>query len=253
MPTTASTVGAHDLPLVAGDADTQVNDPLVIGLLSYFAHWLNADLNTRLANIAGQPNAAVPSGNAVACDPGRGHARRNPPALYMWRESIVTRPYTQLVDERVTQLRALYIFAEQLIPSETMNGLYSLVDATLGRATKLGFHETFSYGTMPVGETIANRLGIEGWQYDGSSFGHVQLEPGQRPLSASRNSGGDGAVQRGYPAVQARWTVRELIGQAGADALTRDIRATVKHDGSDALWTDRVVDAPSPTPDGGAD
>jgi hypothetical protein len=250
-----STVGAHELPLAAGTADTELADPLLDGLLSYFAHWLNADLNTRLANIDGQPDVAVAADKVFPLDPGRTHAWNAPPALYLWRGPEVTRPWTQHVDERVTQLHGMYVFTLQSIPhgAQGVAGLGSLVSATLGRATKLGFHPSFSYGTMPAGHTIAKRLGIEGWQYDGSECGYVQLEPGAKPLSQARNSGGDGAVQTGFPAVRARWTVRELIGPAIPDALTHDQKATVRHDGSDPLWTDRVVDAPSPTPDAGVE
>jgi hypothetical protein len=232
--TQASTVGSLSLPLDAGTADTAFDDPLLAGLLDYFAHWLNYDLNPRLANLSGRTDEAVPAANRYAYDPGRTFNRKSIPALYMWREKATRHAWSTVVDELRSTVRCFYIFEELDKPEglRDMNGLFGVVASTLSRATRIERHATWAYGAFPANTDITRVLGIDGWDLLGDiDFIEAIPEPGSKPVTAQRNATGDGAQQHFFPIISATWTVREFIEPSQATELVAGATVTRQHDG----------------------
>lgn len=249
MPANTGTVGGVTLPLAAGSANSALDDPLLLGLLDYFAYWLNANLNTKLANMAGQPAEAVPAAARFPFDPERAFVRNTIPALYMWSPTTRIEKLSILMRRRVRDVRAIYVFSQQVIPDGALvqSGLGADIDGTFLQATQYGYHTAYSYGGGPVGKPIDVTLSIDEWQYLGATIGHMWKLPGEAALGPSGGMQGDGAVQRGYLAVQARWEVKELLGERDAAAETVTSTAAIQIDGETVV--DRYVRAPKPDDD----
>lgn len=253
MPTNSGTVGGVDYPLAAGTADTAIVDPLVDGLLAYFAHWLNEDLNTKLANIAGITDEAVPTGSTYGIDPKAGFVRNDFPALYMWRSQMRTSPGTLLLDWNRDQLTALYVFSQRELPHGQLGlrGLGTAVRDIFARATQTRSHRTFQPAGWPTGTDIMTAYDLLSIQFDGAEWGHIFETPGQRSAMQARPSGGDGKRQRAFPSVQAKWTVTQEI-QTGytlvdPDDVTRESLVELYEDGVSLF--DRYAEAPDGSED----
>jgi hypothetical protein len=250
VPSNASAIGTLSLPLAAGAANTSLDDTLVLGLLDYFAFWLNGSLNAKLANMQGQPPTAVPLGRRYPYNPERAFVRTAIPALYMWRDDgpdgTRYEQHTILRLRRVSVVRALYLFSEQVIPSGAvvMNGLRTAVDATLLAATEYGYRGDYGYGGSPLGTPIQQSLKFEGWQYLGSEGGIMWKLPGDVAVSPAPGKGGDGAVQRGFPAVRAAWEILELADLRDASDTQLDSTLATKLDGEDVEGAVRRVYGP---------
>lgn len=248
MPSDSGSVGLLSLPLPAADAATEWTDPLVDGLLSYLGHWLKADLDARLGTIPNLPDDACPVANRFGYEPGRTFVREAMPALFVWRnadeQQIVQ--YSQLQDELRSVVRCFYIIGEFNKPddSATASGLFAAVNACLARATRAERHSTWSYGSYSAGTPVFRALGIEGWQYQGGKLLEGLPEPGERPVTATRNTGGDSAEQRYYPIVTASWLVREFITPGTATELNNGADVAIQHDVFPVM--DRIVPSPNP-------
>ncbi len=170
MPSNASQTGALSLPLAAGGANAGLRDPLLDGLLDYFAFWLAADLNAKLASMAGQTHAVLPGPPAgrFPFNPERTFVRQSIPALYMWRDEgpdgIRYEQYTVLRTRRVSLVHGLYIFSEQTIPTGgvVQSGLRNAVDASLRAATEYGHRNDYGHHGAPLGTPIQTPLKLDG-------------------------------------------------------------------------------------------
>ncbi len=239
MPSNASAVGKLALPLPSTPANSSLDDPLLLGLLDYFAFWLNANLNPKLASMgAGQAAEAVPAGKRYPYNPERAFVRTAIPALYMWRGDrpgdVRYERWTIWQQRRITMVRALWLYSEQVIPTGavTQNGLLTAADSTLWTATEYGYRNDYAYNGGPAGQVIWKTLKVEGYEYLGSDAGILWKLPGDSPVGASSpGRGGDGAAQRGYPALQASWEIHELLEPRDADALQGDSRLSTSIDG----------------------
>jgi hypothetical protein len=247
MPTEASSVGSLALPLEVGAANTAILDPALSGLLAYFAHWLNYDLNAKLASMAGVADEAVPSGRAYPYDPGAAFSRRDIPALYMWRSAQRNIHYSLIQDALESELTALWVFSEREVPTSVgaVAGLFHAVNSTFARATMIGRHSTFAPSGLEPGVGIREAYDLEGIEYLGAESGIIFAVPGQRAATQARANGGDGMRQRGYPSVQARWRTIELVrgrSPIDPDDVTRDTRAQLFED--DVLVRDGYLTSP---------
>ncbi len=242
MPSNASQTGALSLPLPAGAPNAALRDPLLDGLLDYFAFWLAADLNAKLASMAGQPHAVLPAAPAgqFPFNPERTFVRTSIPALYMWRDEGQDgeryEQHTILRLRRISLVHALYIFSEQTIPAGgvVQSGLRNAVDASLRAATEYGYRTDYGHNA-PLGTPIKTSLKFDGWVYLGCEGGIMWKLPGEAVVSPTAATGGDGAVQRGFPAVRAHWEIHEQPALRAADAPLGDRHVTVDGEGVELL------------------
>lgn len=253
MATQTSTVGKTTYPLSPGVADDSFtneafNDPLVEVIASYLAHYLNADLNARLFALRGRADEAVPEGSTFFYNPGRTFVRESVPALYVWRDKALVLPWSTVTNELRSTVRAYYIFEKLTKPADAaaMNFLFGAVASVLARATSICRHATWQFGTSSIGSDIRQVANIDGWALAGDlQFIEAMPEPGEKPVSAARNSGGDSAKQTFFPIVHATWLVREFISPSQAEQLNAGGTAAINLEGVDL--EDRFIPHPGPT------
>ncbi len=217
MTTLASTTGAFALPIPAGAADTEIDDPVILGLLAYLGHWYSWGLDTKLANLAGPDTTAVsnacPDTNRFAFNPEGWWARvlseTQQPALFIWSKGSKRTPQTMIYDMRERQLGFLYVFPEVLGPRAmpTRSGLMQAIDALTRRAFDRGAHPTYENGVQFV-DTVASPgcLAVyldsteEGFEFPGPQIG---AGAGGQPDG--------GFEQYGYPTLRGTIVARERI------------------------------------------
>lgn len=216
MPTNKSTVGGLTLPVPEGTLNTALEDPTVLGLLDFLAHWLKYGLDEKLANMQGTSATAIPVNATYPYDPDSIFVRtvQQLPALYVWPHDEYTRPHTILKNRRERTIKAAYIFNELVAPSglRARHGLMGAVGAVFVRAARWGRHRTYGYDTDPDGTPIARSVGIMDWRHRYTQYGMMWRVPGTTEGVPERvGTGGDGSIQRGYPTVKAEFIVNELI------------------------------------------
>lgn len=252
MPNNNGTVGDASYPLAAGTADTPLADATIDGLLGYFAHWLNVDLNAKLANMTGVADEAVPSGSTYGYQPRAAFVRNSVPALYMWRETWTLEQRTLLRFWKRSEVKALWVFTSRELPHAFagVEGLANAVADVLARATQQRAHITYQPTGWATGTDIMTALGLLalGPAPNGRfvTAGSLVPTPGQRSAMTSRAAGTDGHRQRAFPCVEARWEIVEEVGSARTltdpDDVTREHLVGMYEDGASIL--DRYNDAP---------
>jgi hypothetical protein len=253
MPTDAGDIGGLSLPLAAGSDNTDISDPLLDGLLAYFSHWLNEQLNTRLAVLTGIENEAVPSGRTHAVNPGAAFVRYDMPALFMWRSRMKTEAFDLIHDVNTDELTALWVFQQVDAPHEVegLQGLYQAVRGTLAQATITKAHRTFTPSGWPQGTDLMRAYSLEGIQFNGATPGTLFEVPGQRSAARAGRGRGDGQRQRAFFAVRATWQVIENVDFAlrfdDPDDLTRESTVTAGVD--DYALMERYAMPPDGTED----
>ncbi len=265
MPSIVSAVGPLTLPLPAGVAQSPIVDPTVAGLAAYLAHWLNAELNAKLANLVGTSAEAVPAGNIFLWDPARyfvrGRQDGDPsplPALYVWRQGRSrAQDYSTCHKMREQTIGVSWIFEELVLPGsmEDRYGLTGAADAVFLKAADWRLHPTYSHGGGPVGQPIATSLSLSGWgaRYDGAESVMTSPIPA---VSEARGAGSDGAVLRAFPTLSGTWTVWErsegrlpLLTDAQDDVLVTS--SVTDGDPSDPLlFFEHYLQAPDAVPEG---
>ena len=211
MPTETSQVGPTILPYPAGAANTAIVDPTVVGLLAYFAYWLQFDLNAKIQNLAGTTQDVCPSANQFPWNPldpkpsfmwadqTQTQEGLCVPALYVWLEKGKIKPYSTVTDMLERRGGVLWLYDQLVLPGAQVfrQGLRGAVEASLARAASLGRHPAFSLAGGPSGVPIEVALQLTG---DG-----MWIEDSQQGfLSPITNQGNDAdqAVYRAYPSVQ---------------------------------------------------
>lgn len=251
MPNNNGSVGGVDYPLAAGTADTALADPVIDGLLGYFAHWLNADLNAKLANMTGVADEAVPSGSTYGYEPKAAFVRNPVPALYMWREQRIEAA-TLLTYWKRSEVTALWVFTSRELPHAFagVEGIANAVADSLARATRQRSHITYTPTGWPQGTDIMTALGLLslGPPRNGRfvTAGSLVPTPGQRSAMNARPAGTDGHRQRAFPCVEARWEIVEEVGSArnltDPEDVTRESLVEMYEGGASIL--DRYLEAP---------
>jgi hypothetical protein len=227
-----SLVGGLTLPVPAGSANSQLEDVTVNGLLSFLAHCLRQDLNTKLANIGGMTAYALASSGATfPWDPDTHFVRETIPALYLfWPGTSKIVDDTLVYSRRERPLVAYYVYDEHVGPKglRARAGLLAAVDASFANAADLGRHPTYSPSGYGAGASVRNALGLLGWSYDGAQKG--EMAASIPSTSASAGGPPEGNVKRGYPALRAQFTVWERIDSVSEDPadVTRDILTTIE-------------------------
>ncbi len=226
MPGPANRVGLLELPLAAGEANSEIDDPTVSGLLDYFSHWIRASLNTKLANLAGTSADAVPTANRFPWGPERGFVRGaqdgavNPfPALYVWwTGKSQRRAYSSLKDIRRREIGIAWLYDDLVYPGAMTrrHGLLASVDAALENACSLKYHPSYSYNGGKAGQaiTVSLKLAGDGLNYLGGQATRWAAIPGDGAANAGLQGGRDaGHNIRAYPVLDATVEVFELVEQ----------------------------------------
>lgn len=254
----ASITAGQALPLVAGAALSSLEDPVALGLIDYFAHWLNIGLNPQLAVMPPHSAQAVPENNtAVAPGAGIHRCAYNPegfwvrnakPAMYVWWKSDTRSQWSTLKDMSTAQYGFLYVSDELTAPagSQHFAGIGPVVKRVLRTANDRGRHPT--YGS-PAGTPLFLLLGIAGWNFTRLEAGSVVGIPAS---SANQGGAGEGGIVRYFPVVTGDIEVLEVVGQpiprVPEDVLvdsTFSIRTNESGDVNNAVEIlDRVLQGP---------
>jgi hypothetical protein len=228
MTTLSSRVGGMTIPVPAGTLNETFHDPTLEGLASFLGFMLRDGLNAKLANMQGTTADALPSGSTYHYDPATWFVRNAIPGLYLWWPGKEERrPWTLLYDVIVREVLALYVFQELPAPGglEPRHGLIPAVNAVFTRAAEMGYHPSFALGSDPLGTPIYQSMGIKGWTYLGGEPGFLM---GIAPESAVEGLGDyDGMIERGYPALRARFSVFEAVTAPGGPVSPDDDNVTV--------------------------
>lgn len=278
MTSVASSVGATQLPLVAGAANSPIVDPLNDLLLAYLAHWIKTTADPRLSLLLG-PGIASGASVAVddAChtdsrfsfDPGSSWMRdagllgKNGvyrPALYVWERSCKVMPYTLVYDVQVRNIGVFYVFPElrTLDGMRARSGLLSAINKALLRASQRNSHPTFTYQgkaypNVPITSIIAER-GRLAWEFTESAIGFEVPVPSANAAPGGTAAGG--YSQYGFPAIRATIMTKELIGHdslVDPDDVAFDMAMDIfTNEDGDAqnldLFSQSVVPAPTGQP-----
>lgn len=256
MPSTTTNVGGTTLPVPAGALNSSLDDPAVKGLLDYLAFWIKNTLDTKLANMTGPVNKpvtdAAPAANRYPFNPESLHVKMNVPALFVWWDGKSQAfDYTLVKARRVRELSVAYVFDEVRMPAglSARAGLIAAVDACFAKAEERGDHPAYGYNGDPLGTPIAQSLQWIDWQYLGGQEGFYR-ETLSESLRTSRDEGG---VQRGYPALTARFRISELIApdtlEDPTDVLGDSVISIAIGDG-ESTAVSGLFDRELPGPDG---
>jgi len=250
-------VGALELPIPAGRAQEKLSDPVVSLLLDFYAHCLNANLNTKLAKLNGTSSQAVPSKHAFDFDPDepRGHKVKRPvPSLYIWWPGQSTESlFTTFIVRRLRNIHLMYI-AEEL-PSraalELRTGLLNAVASVLTQCSNDGFHPTFpqsGYDGVATGTYVKDLIGDTAtwdFRFIGSrAIRRIGIDDASVFKVGAKASGKD------YPALVAIVEVEELTKQSSVTIPIADSPVSICHDGVPVLERTFTYPDGSYTPDG---
>jgi hypothetical protein len=256
-------VAGTTYPLTAGATRSSLEDPVAVGLIDYFAHWLNTSLNAQLAVMTGHTATAVPVNDFTALpsegvhrcayDPMGTWVRNATPALYVWWKSDRPVNHSTLKDGRVSTYGILYVSDEIIAPagSQHIAGIAPHVRRVLNLTEDRGYHPTYGYGDDEDGTPIHISLGIHAWRFTRLQAGAMAPVPN---VSSAPGGEGEGGVVVYYPAVEGDMEVIEVIGQQipvdPTDLLvntTLDIRTNEFGDVTDTV---EMLDRYLPAPDG---
>lgn len=261
-------IGSSTVPVEAAGTNTRILDPLLLGLLDYFAFWIRLTLNDKLAEMGGpiDSNAitdACPSDHLFTWDHKSTFTRKHTingvervplPGMWAWEESSTsTKEGATLWFGAVQRtIRLHWIFPELQVPGfGGRAGMQRAVGDALLQACDKGLHQDYGYNGDPAGTLILTSLGLHTLSFERGAPGRLE----ERPTASVVGNGGapasSGAVQRFFPAYDCTLKVIELIGQRDIvlpdDALIEG-RVTINH-GEDANDTTLVLERTIPGPD----
>ncbi|MBU0572038.1 MAG: hypothetical protein KKC50_08370 [Candidatus Omnitrophica bacterium] len=214
MPTNESAVGGFLQPIPAGTLNSELVDPTVRGILDYLAFWLTWGMNAKMGNMQGRSPTILAPAAVFPYDPNAIYVRQSLPALYVWCAREYEEQVTLLRHCRRRDIFAQYIFQELVSPQgmTAREGLLGNVAAIFARAITWGRHYDYGYNGDPPGTPIARSVGMMAWRYRNSEYGMSWKHPGTTEGVPERmGTGGDGAVQWGYPTCKTHIEVWERI------------------------------------------
>ncbi len=242
MPSTTSSIGPLVLPVPAGEANARIADPVIDGLLDFYAFFIKANLDDKLATLTRTSADAVPVDNRYAFDPTSPRAPRveiKIPALFMWWEGTSTMvPYTTVYSLRRRELGIMYVFNELSTTAQlgTCDGLLAAVDGAIRMATDRKRHPLYGYNGDAVGTSIRRSLGgLDVFQFECSrtTVGRFGLDASSSSGRASKRSAGNADSGRDYPTLLGQIVVHERINldtQLDPDDVFGDIYVTIDTD-----------------------
>lgn len=220
-----ASLGALDLPVAAGTSLSAIDDPIVSLLSDYFAWWIKATLDAKLAVQAPTSADACPAANRFLYDPGEYWTRNPVPALYVWSEKGQREAATTVYSVRTRPIRVMYVFQEMVLPGgiTARRGLIPAVEAAIIEACERKGHASYSYGGGVAGQPVTRYVASPGqWTFSYAEGQHGFVWP----VGDER-----GQVQRAFPALQATINVVERMGQvqlADPGDTRGDVAVTIK-------------------------
>lgn len=253
MVTESATFAGTTFPLTAGAVRSSLEDPVALGLLGYFAHWLNTSLNAQLAVMPPHVATAVPTANRFAYNPMGVWVRNDVPALYVWWKEDRAVPHSTLKDGLAGTYGILYLSDEIVAPAGAQHiaGIAPQVRRVLRLSADRGYHSTYGHGSDPAGTPIFLSLGLAKWSFTRLQAGAMAPVPA---TSSNPGGAGEGGIVRVYPAVEGEIEVVEIVGQpvpSDPDDVMGDITALIRtnEDGDMNDLVD-VMERYLPGPDG---
>ena len=231
-----SVVATQTLPVPLGAADTEIADPTVSGLLDFAGFMIRWALNDRLAQLHGPTSGAAildacPAANCYPFNPETTHVRLPRPSLFMWwdGDSQVSQ-WTTIYSRRIRKIKALYMFAETVIPNgaKARAGITGIVDGVFAKIANEYWHPSYGYNGAPAGTPIVQSLDLMRLDYNGGTAGMVFEVPGNTTVADQGKTGGQ--VQRGYPALTGVFTVWERVDVSTSvdpDDVAGDLLTTI--------------------------
>lgn len=209
MPSSTTNVGGMTLPIPEGDLNSAIDDPVVTGLADYLKLWIKDSLDSKLANLQGTGSDACPY--VFLWDPsvyfprGDDDGTDQPfPALYVWWNGVSKHSdqQTMLFDVREREISVCYIYEELNFPgaANARRGLLGAIDATFFKAGERWRRPDYASNAW-----ILPHLNICDLRYIGGTLGELKASVPQGGVGA------EGAPTRGYPALSAKFRVREFI------------------------------------------
>lgn len=248
MPSEQIIVGSQRLPIDPNGVNSSLVDPTVDGLLSYFGFWIKATLDSKLAEMGG-PTASDPVTDACPVthrfpwnhqgsfaqrhDVGAGEMAVPLPGLWCWSDSSEydRESSTILNDAYRRDVTLQWIFPEVQVPSgfRARAGLLSHVERALRAAVSEGRHVGYQSG-----QNICGLLGLTAIRLGKLETGAMLPVPRKAKTIASTES----TIVRFYPAVTAKLSVVERVGQWLPDVISDtlgDINVTISEQQLDVL------------------
>lgn len=244
MPSVASAVGPLPLPAAVGAPDAPIGDPTEEAILDYCAFWIKWALDAKIATMTVPglvtPGDMVPVANRYTQAPNALLMARKLPALFVWWDGKSTKQRVSTVKTcREREFSFMYVF-ERLRNVDQLNtysGLMPTVGAALSRAFDRLAHPAYALagsGFAP-GTDIRIMFGLRGVEYLGDQEGFLKELPqqSQRTVATAANpstSSAQGGIQQGYPSLQARVRVWEVIEQDSLSDLadaTKDMKISI--------------------------
>jgi len=212
-----SYVGAAAIPVAAGANLSSASDPIVAGILDFFAFTLKNALDAKLAVLTPTNSDACPTANRFPYSHWTWWPRNPLPALYVtWSGQARIADETLVYQRRTRDLSVFYVMEEGYGPDglEVREALLSLADAALATASMNGRHPSYTPPGGTQGQLLSTALATPGtlaWQYVGGEHGRMMPVP----VSDIRPGGdGEGANVRFYPALIGKVEVHERVGLA---------------------------------------
>ena len=230
MPTEQSYIGSALVPPATptGD-DIAYRDPLLVGLLAFFAFVIKEALDP-VVTTQGGPTTSAPVADACPYtfpwnhrntfmrlhNVGDGTPVVPLPGLWAWSSGEVYSPeQSTLVYDSIERTIVLnYIFPELRLPDgyNARSGLMDLVGKAIQRGVSRGYHPDYDSGTH-----LTQSLSLLGMVFEKGEVGAFESLPGESRAGGGGRSASSGFVQRFFPAYSATLKVVERIQQPVAE------------------------------------
>lgn len=272
MPTSAGNVGPQLFPDPVTGPDAPFPDPTALVLGHYLAHWLNFGLDARAKSMKPK-NADMVHVDAdgipdavFTFDPKTTFVRRTLPAIYVWCLKAKPKEHSTIRDIMVSEYHVRWYFLPINVPYgiDNWSGLTQGAHKLMYAANFDKRHETFPPSgltlpvSFPIGTSVEKALCLRELEIVETDHGMTWETPGTSPApGGTLGSVTDGARQRGFPTVMAKWTVEEFvdIGRPTIADERGDILLSIKaSDGESSTAVDmfeRFIQHPDGTDDPG--
>lgn len=230
MPSTSYRVGGSLLPREAEGANSPYRDPVLDGLLSFFAHYVRTAVGAKVSEQQGPTSSArlddaCPEDNLFPFNHQstfmRPHRRAGLPpealpGMWLWVEGGEdTQEGATLWSRHVAAwtLRLDYVFPELQVPDGIAgrSGLLGDVGRALHKAAAQKSHPTFTPEGGALGSAVLRPLSLMGIALQRWSVAPLAGKPSTSAVGNGR-SAAEGAAQRFFPAVSATLRAWARVG-----------------------------------------
>ena len=230
-------------------------------------HWLNFGLDARArsmkpknADMVHVDKDGIPDA-VFTFDPKTTWVRRTLPAIYVWCPKAKPEQYTQVRNLMVSEYHVRWYFHPLNVPYgiDNWSGLTSGAQRLMYSANDDYRHETFPPAglTLPIeipqGANLETSLCLKSIRLLETDHGMTWEHPGTSVAPGSTlGATTDGARQRGFPTVMAKWEVKEFVevGALNTQDERGDILLKIKASDGEGIGTVDILDRFMQHPDG---